>query len=132
MCVETRGGGKKEKQPKKPQTHPQAPQNNAKTSSEPKGTAFCKTGEVSRGSSLEPSAAKVATASLRLTSRGNKSCPARDNSCWSNEQRWGSSKDYNTDARRPLLLETAVHIVEMASAIGKFNELKIFNQRAGL
>lgn len=126
-------GEEKERNKQKPhKCSPKPPPNNTKTSSQSKATSFCKTGEVSRGSSLEPSAAKVATAPLRPTSRGNKSCPARDNSCWSNEQRWGSSTDYNTDARRLLLLKPAVYIVEMASAIGKFNERKIFNQRAGL
>lgn len=85
MCVETR---KKEK--KQTRTPPDPPPPPPKNNSQPKATSFCKIGKVPPGSSLESSAAKVATAPLRPMSKGNKSCPARDNSCWSNEQRWGS------------------------------------------
>lgn len=63
--------------------------------------------------------------------RGKQIRPARHSSCWCNERRWGSYKDYNTDARQPPL-EAAVCITEMACAVGEFNELKIFNQCTGL
>lgn len=98
-CVEIRrGGGSKpqndKKNPKRfPKPPTKTPKPTQKTNTHPKATSFYESGKAPLGSSLESSAAEVATAPLRLMSRGNKSRPARDNSCWSNQQRWDLQED---------------------------------------
>lgn len=88
-CGNQKKGEKQTKNPKHLQKNPTKPPPK-KPNSQPKATSLYKTDKVPLGSSLESSTAKVTTTPLRPMSRGNKSCPARHNSCWSNQQRWGS------------------------------------------